>query len=142
VTDVTIFGLRVLFAGLLYFFLFVIGVFIWRDLRNRGTVVTSVDQQSLVVVDGATSGLRRGQKLQLSSPAIIGRSPACSVVLPDTSVSSRHASLTLRDSRWWLEDLGSTNGTRINGRAVEQQAVVTPGDDIEFGRVRVSFSRA
>ena len=52
------------------------------------------------------------------SSIIIGRSPSCTLVLDDSYASSRHARVFPKDGAWWLEDLGSTNGTMMDGRPV------------------------
>ena len=62
----------------------------------------------------------------------IGRSSACQVVLADDTVSRRHAELRAHDGCWLLRDLGSLNGTWINGRRVIE-AEVRPGDLVQLG---------
>lgn len=62
----------------------------------------------------------------------LGRHSECDVTLDDTTVSRQHAALVRRQDGWWAVDLGSTNGTSVNGtRAAEQR--VRPGDRIELG---------
>jgi hypothetical protein len=62
----------------------------------------------------------------------MGRHSECDVTLQDTTVSRKHAALVRRNDGWWAIDLGSTNGTSVNGtRAAEQR--VRPGDRIELG---------
>ena len=63
---------------------------------------------------------------------LLGRHPACDVVLGDASVSRRHAQLTFRDGVWVVRDLGSKNGTVVNGARVGRAAVY-PGDVVELG---------
>lgn len=74
--------------------------------------------------------------MELSSGRLtFGRSPRCELVLADDTVSRRHATLRLRDGRWFLVDLGSSNGSWVNGRRVFDAEVV-PGDEIRLGAVR------
>jgi FHA domain len=63
---------------------------------------------------------------------LLGRHAGCDVVLPDPSVSRRHAWLTFRDGHWVLRDLDSTNGTCVNGERVER-CVLAPGDRLRLG---------
>jgi pSer/pThr/pTyr-binding forkhead associated (FHA) protein len=70
----------------------------------------------------------------------IGRSDACDLVLGDQSVSRRHAQLSRTSVGWLLSDLGSTNGTRVNGWRVKQVRV-RPGDRVQVGRVRLRVTR-
>jgi hypothetical protein len=62
----------------------------------------------------------------------LGRSPDCQLVFCDDTVSRHHARLELRDGRWFLIDLDSSNGTAVNGRRV-RDAEVRPGDRIRLG---------
>ena len=63
---------------------------------------------------------------------VIGRSSACQIVLGDDTVSRRHAELRFEDGRWLLRDLGSSNGTYVNGRWVTESEV-RAGDVIHLG---------
>jgi hypothetical protein len=63
----------------------------------------------------------------------IGREPACDLTLEDLTVSRWHASLMHADGSWLLADLGSTNGTRLNGWRVNMPTPVAPGDYVSFG---------
>jgi len=63
----------------------------------------------------------------------IGREPACDMMLADETVSRWHASLQRGASGWLLADLGSTNGTRLNGWRVTGPMPVRPGDMVSFG---------
>jgi hypothetical protein len=65
----------------------------------------------------------------------IGRSPACDLVVADMTVSWRHAELRRVRDHWLLADVGSTNGTRVNGWRAGTGLVVGPGDRVEFGQV-------
>jgi hypothetical protein len=65
----------------------------------------------------------------------LGRASTCELVLTDDSVSRRHATLRLRQGRWFLVDLNSSNGSWVNGRRVFD-AEVLPGDEIRLGAVR------
>lgn len=63
----------------------------------------------------------------------IGRALACDFTLADLSVSRWHARLHHEDERWLLSDLGSTNGTRLNGWRVTTSVPIRPGDQVTFG---------
>ena len=80
------------------------------------------------MADGA---LAAGDQLA-AGRIVLGRSSGCHLVLADDSVSRRHAELQVIDGRWHVRDLGSTNGTWLNGRQVGD-AEVRPGDVLHLG---------
>ena len=63
----------------------------------------------------------------------IGRTQDCDLRISDMSVSRHHAQLTRGDDGWFLSDLGSHNGTRINGWLVREPVPLRPGDTVQFG---------
>lgn len=67
---------------------------------------------------------------------LIGRSPLSDLAVPDMTVSWRHAELRQTDGEWILTDLGSTNGTRVNGWRAGGGFAVRPGDLVAFGAAR------
>ena len=71
-----------------------------------------------------------------SRPITIGRAPDCDCHLTEPSVSRRHAQLRRVDETWLLRDLGSSNGTRLNGMRVTEEVEVRPGDTIGLGPMR------
>ena len=73
----------------------------------------------------------------LGAEMVLGRHPACEVHLEDDSVSRRHAALRRRDGIWMLVDLGSTNGTWVNGRRVGARTPVRRGDVVQLGEVQL-----
>jgi pSer/pThr/pTyr-binding forkhead associated (FHA) protein len=137
--DITLFLLRIGLVALLYLFLLQVVLLIRRDLGRTNTAALP---GRLVVIEAGQSGFKPGDTLPLGPVNVIGRSPASDILLPDDSVSTRHAQLSRRGRQWWLEDLGSTNGTRVNGRFLESPMVVTEGDILEFGRVRLQLERS
>ncbi|MGH8908747.1 MAG: FhaA domain-containing protein [Egibacteraceae bacterium] len=86
------------------------------------------------------TGPEVGAQYTLSDTTIIGRLPECDVTLDDPSVSRRHARIVRESNQWTVEDLGSTNGVRVNGEQISQRGL-REGDRLEFGGVRLAFSR-
>jgi hypothetical protein len=74
--------------------------------------------------------------------AEIGRSRDCDIVLDDSSISRRHAELRPEGSAWTIEDLGSTNGVRVNGIAIGGPRSLRTGDRIEIGSTEILFEMA
>src|SRR5438445_275242 len=65
--------------------------------------------------------------------ATLGRSRQCDVVVDDANVSRQHAEIRPRGGSWILTDLGSTNGSLLNGRRIDGAEVLKPGDEIKLG---------
>jgi hypothetical protein len=81
-----------------------------------------------------------GKRLVVGSGgATLGRSRQCDVVLNDPNVSRTHAELRPRGGSWVLTDLGSTNGSSVNGRRIDAPTVIKPGDEIELGSSLMRF---
>lgn len=72
----------------------------------------------------------------------IGSHPSNDVVLDDTTVSRRHATITRKPGNFELADLGSTNGTFVNGGRVRKPIALKRGDEIKFGSARFAFVAA
>jgi hypothetical protein len=84
--------------------------------------------------------LFEGRRLVVGSTgATIGRSRQCEIVIDDPNVSRRHAEVRPRGGAWVLTDLGSTNGSRLNGRRITHPEVIQPGDEIEIGTSVITF---
>ncbi len=89
-------------------------------------------QNALLLLDG--------KRLMVGPTGVtIGRSRQCEVVLDDPNVSRQHAEIRPRGGSWVLTDLGSTNGSSINGRRINGPEVVKPGDEIEIGTSLMRF---
>ncbi|MFF7181151.1 FHA domain-containing protein [Streptomyces sp. NPDC008121] len=73
-------------------------------------------------------------------PLRIGRDPVNGLRLSHETVSRAHAELSLQDGLWVLRDLGSTNGTTVNGRRVTGAVVVRAGDAVAFGQMSFRLS--
>jgi anti-anti-sigma factor len=72
--------------------------------------------------------------------AIIGRRSDSDILIGDPSVSRRHAQLLYRDGRYYVVDLGSSNGTTVNGRPVTQPVPLAAGDCLQLGDTRLTFT--
>lgn len=89
--------------------------------------------------------LQRGmvEPFEGRAPLILGRDRAADLVLRDSEVSRRHARLESHEGLLYVVDLGSSNGTFLNGRRVREAIEVRAGDEIDLGatRVRVTSMR-
>jgi len=132
-------ALRVFLAVSLYAFLGLTLLTIWRELRTQGTLLATQK------IPGIILNLQIGeqaprQKFFKQSEILLGRDSHCDLPLPDDTVSVRHARLAYHHGQWWLEDLGSTNGTRLNSEKVSIPTVVISGDQVECGKVSIGIN--
>src|SRR3954447_14906795 len=66
---------------------------------------------------------------------VIGRNPECNVILYDAGVSRKHCRIFNEGNRILIEDMGSSNGTKVNGSAISKKQALTDGDQITLGPV-------
>lgn len=106
---------------------------------NPRGAVRPTGPSKLVVIDGALAGTT----IPLASSSILaGRDPACTLVLDDDYASSRHARFFPQGPRWFVEDLGSTNGTTVGGTRVGGAPMEVPiGTPVQVGRTVVELRR-
>lgn len=134
--DLILLAGRILLVVLLYIFLFAVmrtGVGLVKGQRKEGAIWS-------ILVDRGPKGLK-GMKLDVLGPVVIGRSPGADIVIPEPYVSGRHARFTLQGPALIVEDLGSTNGTLVNGHSVFEPAILRDGDEIEVGDVVLKVKR-
>jgi hypothetical protein len=134
--DSILFLLRIVSALLLMAMIIALFVVIWRDYASA-TAQVEVSRRvygqlvGLVHIDEMFAPTSETHPLRpLTS---IGRSPTNSIVISDTFASSEHATISLKEGRWWLEDRNSRNGTVLNGEPIKTSVIVTDGDIISIG---------
>jgi len=136
----TVWIVRLLFLGLLYLFLFRIARALIGDLRAAARE-PGAELGRLVVVTSPGGEPAEGTSLGLDAIATIGRDVNNAIVVEDQFVSAEHAILTFRGRAWYVEDLGSTNGTYVNGVPVGEVTPLGFGDVIQVGQVRLRLER-
>jgi len=70
---------------------------------------------------------------------VIGRGSHCDISLPDEALSASHVRLSFHHGQWWLEDLGSTNGTFLNKDQIAVPTVIITGDQFKCGNTFFSL---
>jgi hypothetical protein len=94
--------------------------------------------RTLVVTEGSL----RGTTLSLGqAPVLIGRAPESTLVLDDDFASARHARIFPQDGEWFVEDLGSTNGTFIGSTRVSDPVRLEAGAPVRVGRTVLELRR-
>ncbi|MCD8316532.1 MAG: FHA domain-containing protein [Eggerthellaceae bacterium] len=135
--DIVLLIARLLFVALLYLFLFAImftGIGLIRGQRKK-------DKAWTVSVEKGPKELR-GVSIGVRGPVVVGRSPDADIVIGAGYVSGRHARFQLKGQNLFIEDLGSTNGTYVNGHQLIEPAALRNNDVITIGdvNIRVRFS--
>src|SRR5579871_6384281 len=83
------------------------------------------------------NGILLGQSIELAGPEVtVGRETGNTIVCSDSSVSRRHARLSPSGSGFLVEDLGSSNGTFVNGARISAPTMLESGDEVSFGDQR------
>ena len=108
-----------------------------RIASRRGASATAVIVGQLVVVEPAPMA---GLTFALANEATIGRAPSCGIHLDDTYVSQVHARIFANHEGFFIEDLGSSNGTLRNGERLEATTALLPGDRLAIGTTVMEFS--
>lgn len=85
------------------------------------------------------TGPLAGRRYQLAAEATMGRSPSCEISLQDDKVSRRHARIVLEERGARIEDLGSRNGTLVNGQRIAGGVSLAPGDQVQVGDTTALF---
>ena len=153
--ETTLLALKLAFLVLLYLFIWRIVRSAARDLRLPQESMILAPQQAaaaglipqpaalelgrLVVISGPT--FQDGEVFVLDShPLTIGRAVNNDVSMPDDEYASgRHARFEPRRDGIWVEDIGSTNGTFVNGIRLTRERKLTPGDVIRVGETDLRF---
>lgn len=138
---ITVFG-RIMFVGFIYLFLLRILTVMLADLRAKG-VLTQVESDlgCLEVLSGSEM-LPKGRKIKIDSRGLtIGRGKHNDIVVPDHYCSMEHAEFKHSRGVTTLEDVGSTNGTWVNGERINSTVQLVAGDFIKIGSITFLYSR-
>ena len=123
--------IKLLFLALLFLFLWQVARAIRSHIGTNPGARSEAGGAELVVLTGSTDARRirlRGQG------QVIGRSPEADLAVDDPYASEFHARVGLQDERVVVHDLGSTNGTYVNGRRVTSPTTVSRGDTVQIGK--------
>lgn len=152
-----------MFIVLIYVFIFILLSYLIRDLQGTGSN-TGMQSGSAATLLGTGGGLPatvsrehevgalrvdlapeeygiQGTEFALRDEIKLGRDDENDVILPGAFVSGRHARLYLQNGQYWLEDLGSKNGTLLNGVPIGVSTVLANGDQIAIGDITLRFVR-
>ncbi|MGH8952452.1 MAG: FHA domain-containing protein [Acidimicrobiia bacterium] len=128
--DIILALLRIIFLGLVYLFVWQVARAIGSHLgislrrqRREGTKVVMIKSET-----------QQGTELEVEDVTVLGRSSEADVLLDDPYASEFHMRLVAGENGMVLHDLGSTNGTYVNGRRVTAPTTLRRGDNIQVGK--------
>jgi len=139
---VLLWGVRIAFLLLLYLFLVRAFGVLHRALASERAADGATRALGVLVVERSPGHAPRvGERFALRASTSIGRDAGNDVPLSDEAASARHAVLELRDGTWWIQDLGSTNGTLVNGTRIERTERLSFGDELAIGRIALRLEK-
>ena len=147
--------LEYVFLAVLYLFFLRVVRAVWVELREPRLVASAPEPSVTQPARQKSAAHKRGAlRLAVVAPEkggvydlqgdemTIGRSPGCAIALPEDSfISQVHARVFRRDNEYWVEDLGSTNGTLFNGRKMTTASPLRKGDRLQMGRTIVEVAK-
>jgi hypothetical protein len=130
--------LRIGLAIVLYIFFWRVMQTLWQELKHQGAILSSQKKPGIHV----DAKMENGKEFKYhfwQSEVVIGRGSHCDISLPDEALSASHVRLSFHHGQWWLEDLGSTNGTFLNKDQIAVPTVIITGDQFKCGNTFFSL---
>ena len=153
-TDETLLILKIAFLVLLYGFIVLVVRTATKDIGGapqESIILGAADAAKLRADHGVNAArllvvsspeLQQGITSEVAASTVVGRDAASGIRLGrDEFASARHARIEPRQDGVWLKDLGSTNGTYVNGEQVAEIWPLTYGDEVQLGQVRLRLDR-
>ena len=129
--------LRFVMAVALYAFLGWAVYTLWRDMKRQKDLIEARKIPEIDVsvdIEGQVKSHRF-----IVSEIVVGRERTCDLVLDASTVSAEHTRLSYHHQNWWVEDLGSRNGTFLNLERVATPGILVSGDELQLGQVLIKI---
>lgn len=144
-------ALRIAFIAVLYLFLIQVARLMLREIGvlaaprpvypvTTGAIHLPADERGLIVLDPGQADVDSGAYVPIAGEILIGRGSQTDLMLDDPFVSNEHAQIIVRDGGTVFVDLGSTNGSRVNGEIVSAPVTLFDGDVVQLGSVRLRYA--
>lgn len=136
--------LSYVFTFIIYLFIFLVIRLIYLDVKkmSRFEENTASDEEC-ASLKPIKSKVRLSAPLKnrytIYSDAVIGRSKSCDIVINEDFISAKHIRIWFDDGEWYLDDLGSRNGTTVNGQRIINTVILDPEDEISIGGLNFVF---
>lgn len=137
-TATVVLVLRIVLAIILYIFLWRVLQTLWQEIKQQGTILSSQKKPGIHI----DTKMENGKEFKYhfwQSEIVIGRGSHCDISLTDEALSSSHVRISFHHGQWWLEDLGSTNGTFLNKDQIAVPTVIITGDQFKCGNTIFSL---
>lgn len=129
---------RYVIIAIIYVIIFFALRIMYKDVKGASKVKAPKRRKKLgleVVQTGGNENIKVGSVYLMQGDFTIGRKPNNSLIISDPFVSGNHAKITFKNDEYILEDLGSTNGTILNGKLLQENAYLTIDDEIKIGEL-------
>jgi pSer/pThr/pTyr-binding forkhead associated (FHA) protein len=131
-TATVVLVLRIGLVVVLYYFLWRVLQTLWKDLGQQGLILSTQKKPGIRIDTKMESG-EEGKQHFRQTEIVIGRGAHCNISIKDDALSATHARMSFLHAQWWLEDLGSTNGTFLNKDQITTPTVVISDDQFKCG---------
>ncbi|ERI94350.1 FHA domain protein [Clostridiales bacterium oral taxon 876 str. F0540] len=128
--------LKFAILAIVYLIIFFALRIMYKDIKSGGRKRVSSKKSTFgleVVEAGENRNLKNGGIIPVQGELTIGRRNNNHLILEDQFVSGNHARIYVKNTDYMIEDLGSTNGTKINDERLEDRAILRVGDEIQIG---------
>ncbi len=144
--------LSYVFTTIIYLFIFSVIALIYMDIKkmNKGeemeTAEEKIEEKSAAVLKtvktekAAACGMKKFYRIS-GEPVIVGRGKNCDITINDGFLSAEHFQIWSEDGIWYIGDMGSKNGTFLNGNKLKKVKTLCDGDEISFGGLSVVFEQ-
>lgn len=133
--NLILFGLKFVFVGLLFLFIFAL---IRTILKDTSLVVDSGVSETTAAKLVLNFGQEDSKTFSLTDKILIGRAETADIQIEDTFSSNNHARIYKQGSTYIVQDLKSTNGTKVNGAPIKK-ATLNDGDELAIGKAIFKF---
>lgn len=137
-TATVVLVMRVGLAIILYLFLWRVLQTLWQEIKQQGSLL-SPQKKPGIHVDAKMENGKEFKYHFWQPEVLIGRGAHCDISLTDEALSANHVRISFHHGHWWLEDLGSRNGTFLNRDKIAVPTVIITGDQFKCGNTLFSL---
>ena len=120
--------------AVVYIIIFVAFIIMYKDMKSGGKKKVRRNPFGLEIIEpGKNSNLKMGGVIPIQNRISIGRKEDNTLVLSDEYVSSHHVRIYIKNTDYFLEDMNSTNGTKLNLKKLVGKSIIKKGDTIKIG---------